>query len=78
VSGELRQDARTKEMIFPVAEILSFASRLLTLEPGDVILTGTPAGVGAGSDPPRWLEDGDVVDVEIDGIGRLRNYVRKE
>lgn len=78
VSGELRQDARTKEMIFPVAEIISFASRLLTLEPGDVILTGTPAGVGAASEPPRWLADGDVVDVEIDVIGRLRNYVRKE
>ncbi|MCZ6464090.1 MAG: fumarylacetoacetate hydrolase family protein [Proteobacteria bacterium] len=78
VSGELRQDARTKEMIFPVSELISFASKLMTLEPGDVILTGTPAGVGAASDPPRWLHDGDVVDVEIDAIGRLRNYVRQE
>ena len=48
------------------------------LDPGDVILTGTPAGIGAASDPPRWLHEGDVVDVEIDGVGRLRNYVRQE
>ena len=78
VSGELRQDARTKEMIFPLAKVVSFASRLMTLEPGDVILTGTPSGVGAASDPPRWLREGDIVDVEIDGVGRLRNYVRQE
>ncbi len=76
VSGEVRQDARTKEMCFPIARIIAFASKLMTLEPGDVLLTGTPSGVGAASDPPRWLRDGDVVDVEIDGIGRLRNYVR--
>jgi 2-keto-4-pentenoate hydratase/2-oxohepta-3-ene-1,7-dioic acid hydratase in catechol pathway len=78
VSGSLRQDARTKEMIFSVAELICFASRLMTLESGDVLLTGTPAGVGAADDPPRWLREGDVVDVEIDQIGRLRNYVRRE
>lgn len=78
LSGEIRQKARTSEMIFPVCDVIAFASRLMTLEPGDVLLTGTPAGVGAAADPPRWLRDGDVVDVEIDVIGRLRNYVRSE
>ncbi|MGH0036217.1 MAG: fumarylacetoacetate hydrolase family protein [Myxococcota bacterium] len=77
VSGERRQDGSTAEMIFPVAEVIAFASRLMTLEPGDVILTGTPSGVGAAADPPRWLADGDVVDVEIEGIGRLRTRLRR-
>jgi 2-keto-4-pentenoate hydratase/2-oxohepta-3-ene-1,7-dioic acid hydratase in catechol pathway len=76
VSGELMQAARTKEMIFGIAEIIAFTSRLMTLEPGDVLLTGTPAGVGASRTPPRWLRDGDVVEVEIERVGRLRNYVR--
>jgi acylpyruvate hydrolase len=76
VSGELMQSARTKEMIFPVAEIIAFVTRLMTLEPGDVLLTGTPAGVGASRTPPRFLRDGDVVEIEIERVGRLRNYVR--
>ena len=76
VSGEMMQSARTKEMIFPIAEIIAFVSRLMTLEPGDVLLTGTPAGVGASRTPPRWLRDGDVVEIEIERVGRLRNYVR--
>jgi 2-keto-4-pentenoate hydratase/2-oxohepta-3-ene-1,7-dioic acid hydratase in catechol pathway len=76
VSGEPMQSARTKEMIFPIAEILAFASKLLTLEPGDVVLTGTPAGVGAARKPPRWLRDGDVIEIEIERVGRLRSYVR--
>ena len=76
VSGETRQKAHTSDMIFPVCELIAFASKLMTLEPGDVLLTGTPAGVGAAAKPPRFLRDGDVVDVEITNIGRLRNYVR--
>jgi 2-keto-4-pentenoate hydratase/2-oxohepta-3-ene-1,7-dioic acid hydratase in catechol pathway len=64
-------------MIFPVATILAFASRLMTLEPGDVVLTGTPEGVGAARVPPRFLQDGDVVEVAVEGVGRLRNYVRR-
>lgn len=77
VSGEVRQAASTGEMIFPVAELIAFASRLMTLEPGDVILSGTPAGVGAAANPPRWLADGDLVEVEIEGVGLLRSFVRK-
>ncbi len=77
VSGEVMQSARTKEMIFPVADLVSFASRLLTLEPGDVILTGTPSGVGAARKPPRWLSDGDMVEIAVERLGRLHNYVRR-
>ena len=75
VSGDVLQLSSTKEMRFSVANIVSFASTIMVLEPGDVILTGTPAGVGASQDPPRWLRDGDVVEVEIDSLGQLRNYV---
>ena len=78
LSGEMVQSARTKDMHFPVVEIIAFASRLMRLEPGDVILTGTPGGVGAARDPARWLRDGDVVEVEIERVGRLVNYVRAE
>ncbi len=76
VSGEVVQSGHSKEMIFPVAEILAFASRLMTLEPGDVLLTGTPAGVGAARNPPRFLRDGDLVEVAVERVGHLRNYVR--
>jgi len=76
LSGEIVQSASTKEMSFPVAELVAFASRLMTLEPGDVILTGTPAGVGAARKPPRFLRDGDVVEVAIERVGKLASYVR--
>jgi 2-keto-4-pentenoate hydratase/2-oxohepta-3-ene-1,7-dioic acid hydratase in catechol pathway len=76
LSGEVMQTGNTKEMIFSVAEIIAFASQLMTLEPGDVLLTGTPSGVGAARTPPRWLRDADVVEVEIERIGRLLNHVR--
>ncbi len=75
VNGETVQDSTTAEMVFGVAELLSFCSRSFTLEPGDVVLTGTPWGCGEFMDPPRSLRDGDVVEVEIDGIGTLRNPV---
>jgi acylpyruvate hydrolase len=76
IGDEVVQAARTKEMLFPVNELIAFASRILTLEPGDVVLTGTPAGVGKARTPPRFLRDGDLVEVEIERIGILRNRVR--
>jgi 2-keto-4-pentenoate hydratase/2-oxohepta-3-ene-1,7-dioic acid hydratase in catechol pathway len=75
VNGELRQEARTEEMIFDVPTLIETCSRGITLYPGDVIATGTPAGVGIGMTPPRFLRPGDVVRIEIDGIGRLENPV---
>jgi 2-keto-4-pentenoate hydratase/2-oxohepta-3-ene-1,7-dioic acid hydratase in catechol pathway len=73
VNGETRQDGNTADMIFGVAYLVSYLSRFLTLEPGDVISTGTPEGVGMGMNPQVWLTDGDEVEVEIEGIGVLRN-----
>ena len=75
VNGEMWQDSSTAEMVFDVATIVAFASRTITLEPGDVIATGTPAGVGHYHSPPRYLEDGDVMRCEIEGIGALENPV---
>jgi len=75
VNGELRQDASCTDMIFGVAELVSYISVATTLEPGDLILTGTPAGVAAAEDPPRWLRAGDVVRVEIDRVGAIENPV---
>lgn len=64
-------------MVFSVAEVIAFITRTMTLEPGDLIATGTPSGVGSARTPPRWLRDGDEVTVEIEGIGRLTNPVRR-
>ncbi|MGB2711955.1 MAG: fumarylacetoacetate hydrolase family protein [Conexibacter sp.] len=75
VNGETVQDSTTAEMVFGVAELLAFCSRSFTLEPGDVLLTGTPWGCGEFMDPPRSLRHGDLVEVEVDGIGTLRNAV---
>jgi 2-keto-4-pentenoate hydratase/2-oxohepta-3-ene-1,7-dioic acid hydratase in catechol pathway len=76
VGDERVQEARTSAMYFGVAEIISYCSMSFTLEPGDVIATGTPAGVGVFRDPPRFLGDGDLVAVEIERIGRLENVCR--
>jgi 2-keto-4-pentenoate hydratase/2-oxohepta-3-ene-1,7-dioic acid hydratase in catechol pathway len=78
VSGEVLQSASTSEMIFQIPTLISYLSRVFTLEVGDLILTGTPAGVGMARTPPRWLEDGDIVETTIEGIGTLRNIVRSE
>jgi len=75
VNGQTLQQANTSDMIFSVAETLSYISQLMTLEPGDIITTGTPEGVGFKRNPPIFLCDGDVVEVEIEGIGTLRNPV---
>jgi 2-keto-4-pentenoate hydratase/2-oxohepta-3-ene-1,7-dioic acid hydratase in catechol pathway len=70
VNGEVRQQARTSQLITPVGELLAFISRVMTLEPGDAVFTGTPAGVGP-------LQEGDVVEVSVQGVGVLRNPVRR-
>ncbi len=78
LNGETLQDWNTSDMIFSVAELIEFLSGSTTLLPGTVILTGTPHGVGMARKPPRWLKAGDVVEIEIDGIGCLSNPVVQE
>jgi 2-keto-4-pentenoate hydratase/2-oxohepta-3-ene-1,7-dioic acid hydratase in catechol pathway len=78
VNGEVRQSDRTGRMIFSFRRIVAYISTFTTLVPGDVILCGTPTGAGARFDPPIWLKPGDVVEVEADGIGILRNTVQDE
>ena len=73
VNGTLRQDGHTKDLIHDIASLIETCSRGITLLPGDVIATGTPAGVGMGLKPPQWLKAGDVVRIEIDGIGTIEN-----
>ena len=77
VNGELRQNGTTKSMVFNVSEILYHLSRVMTLEPCDIIATGTPSGVGFAMMPKQFLENGDVVKVEIEGIGTLENPVEE-
>jgi 2-keto-4-pentenoate hydratase/2-oxohepta-3-ene-1,7-dioic acid hydratase in catechol pathway len=78
VNGEVRQSDRTSRMIFSFRKIINYISTFTTLVPGDVIVTGTPTGAGARFDPPIWLKPGDVVEVEADGIGILRNTIADE
>lgn len=75
VNGQVVQHASTATMLFSVAAIVSFLSSLMTLEPGDIIATGTPSGVGFKRTPPLYLRDGDITEVEIEGIGRIRNPI---
>lgn len=75
VNGELRQSSNTGLLIFDIPSIIETLSAGITLQPGDVIATGTPAGVGVGFDPPKYLKDGDVVRIEIGGIGILENQI---
>lgn len=77
LNGEMMQQSSTSLMLFSVPKIVAELSRGMTLLPGTVILTGTPAGVGAGRTPPRFLREGDVVEIEIEGVGTLRNPVRE-
>ncbi len=73
VNGQLRQDGQTKDMIFDIPTLIETCSRGITLYPGDVIATGTPSGVGMGLMPPQWLKAGDIVRIEVDGIGAIEN-----
>jgi 2-keto-4-pentenoate hydratase/2-oxohepta-3-ene-1,7-dioic acid hydratase in catechol pathway len=75
VNGELRQDSSTADLIFGVQALVDFISEAITLEPGDLILTGTPSGVGMALDPPQFLEPGDVVRIEIEGLGVIEHGV---
>ncbi|MGR3763502.1 fumarylacetoacetate hydrolase family protein [Rossellomorea sp. NS-SX7] len=76
VNGEVRQSSSTDLMIFKIPDIISILSKGMTLEPGDIIATGTPAGVGKGFNPPRFLKAGDRVDIEVEGIGILTNQLQ--
>ena len=78
VNGEIRQSDNTSRMIFPIREQIAYISTFTTLQPGDVIVTGTPTGAGARFDPPKFLKPGDTVEVEISGIGVLSNTVEDE
>ncbi len=78
VNGEVRQDDYLKNMMFPVREQIAYISTFTTLDSGDIIVTGTPTGAGARFDPPRFLQPGDVIEVEVEGIGTLRNAVEDE
>jgi len=76
VNGEIRQNSNTEKMIFDVPYVISELSKGITLKPGDIIITGTPEGVGMGFDPPRYLKGGDVIVCEIQGIGIITNYLK--
>jgi len=75
VNGVVKQDGSTSDMIFPVRSIIEWLSRGLTIEAGDIIATGTPEGVGMGRTPPEYLQDGDVLETEVEGIGLMRNRI---
>ena len=76
VNGETMQSGNTRELVFDAGDLVAYVSRITRLQPGDVILTGTPRGVALGMPEPRWLRGGDVVTTAIEGIGELRNTIR--
>jgi len=78
LNGQTMQDSSTKQLIFGIDELIAYLSQVMTLEPGDLIFTGTPPGVGMARKPPVWLKPGDVVEIEIDHLGTLRNPVISE
>jgi 5-carboxymethyl-2-hydroxymuconate isomerase len=78
VDDELRQDDTTDHLIFSFERLIAYVSTFMPLAPGDLIATGTPTGAGARFDPPKYLKAGNVVEVEVEGIGRLRNRVEDE
>jgi 2-keto-4-pentenoate hydratase/2-oxohepta-3-ene-1,7-dioic acid hydratase in catechol pathway len=78
LNGRIMQDSRTEHLIFGVAELIEGISIAMTLEPGDVIITGTPGGVGAARKPPVYMKQGDIFEVEIEGLGVLTNTVQDD
>jgi 2-keto-4-pentenoate hydratase/2-oxohepta-3-ene-1,7-dioic acid hydratase in catechol pathway len=77
LNGDVMQSSTTADLVFDVPQLIAWITQGCTLDEGDVILTGTPSGVGAAQVPPRWLQDGDVVEITIEGIGTLRNRVAR-
>jgi len=75
VNGEMRQDGHTSDMVFGIAQLVSYVSEFMSLNPGDVLTTGSPHGVAAGFDPPKWLQAGDVIEMGIDGLGEQKHEV---
>jgi len=78
LNGQVMQSSNTEHMMFPLVETLVYLTKGITLEPGDLIVTGTPSGVGHARKPPVWMKAGDTVEVEIEGIGILRNPIADE
>ena len=78
LNGKVMQSDNTDNMMFPVVEMLVYVTQGMTLEPGDIFFTGTPSGVGFARNPPVWMKNGDVCEVEIQGIGTLRNPIADE
>ncbi|MEO1225405.1 MAG: fumarylacetoacetate hydrolase family protein, partial [Pseudomonadota bacterium] len=78
LNGQVMQDANTSDMVFSVVDTLCYLTEVMTLEPGDVIAMGTPAGVGHARRPPVWMKAGDICEIEIEGIGVLRNPIADE
>jgi 2-keto-4-pentenoate hydratase/2-oxohepta-3-ene-1,7-dioic acid hydratase in catechol pathway len=78
IGSEVMQNAKTDQLIFPIPVLVNYVSTFIPLKPGDVIVTGTPGGVGDKRDPQRWLKPGETVEVEISSIGVLRNPIVKE
>jgi 2-keto-4-pentenoate hydratase/2-oxohepta-3-ene-1,7-dioic acid hydratase in catechol pathway len=78
IGGEVLQHSNTRELIFRLPELIEYISQVVTLEPGDIVATGTPAGVGFARKPPRWIKPGEEIVVKIEGIGELRNPVVAE
>ena len=78
IGGEVLQHSNTRELIFKIPDLVAYLSSVVTLEPGDVVATGTPAGVGFARKPPRYLQPGDEVIIDIEGVGELRNPVIAE
>jgi 2-keto-4-pentenoate hydratase/2-oxohepta-3-ene-1,7-dioic acid hydratase in catechol pathway len=78
LNGQVMQSDNTDNMMFPVAETLVYVTQGMTLEPGDVLVTGTPSGVGHARKPPVWMKAGDVAEIEIEGVGLLRNPIEDE
>ena len=78
LNGQVMQNANTEDLVFPMARLIAILSECMTLEPGDIIVTGTPAGVGYARTPPVFMRDGDVCEVEVEGFGILCNPVLDE